>query len=378
MAKFAIGSRSRNFHQISAGANAMFNFAAGLFSLLCVFPFVFVIIISLTEEGALARDGYRIVPKAWSLEAYRYVFMTGESLLRAYGVTVFVTVVGTALSLFIVTLYAYAISRKYFKYRHFFGFLAFFTMLFNGGLVPTYIVVTQLVGIKDTIWALIFPMAVNAFYILIMRTFFSTMVPDAIIESGKIDGAGEFRTFARLVLPLSMPGLATIALFCTLGYWNDWFNALLYIDKPGLVPLQSMLMRIETSMQFLLQNASRASLNTGCCSRCPKSLRGWRWSCWRPVRSCWRIRSSSVISCKGLTDPGAVKRIERRPKEWSNSDCRKSSCRRWRCRIPFGRRWKRRIGGSRRGPSCGGCFATVFRIRWKRRRSYWTTDPRLF
>jgi len=270
MAKFAIGSRSRNFHQISAGANAMFNFAAGLFSLLCVFPFVFVIIISLTEEGALARDGYRIVPKAWSLEAYRYVFMTGESLLRAYGVTVFVTVVGTALSLFIVTLYAYAISRKYFKYRHFFGFLAFFTMLFNGGLVPTYIVVTQLVGIKDTIWALIFPMAVNAFYILIMRTFFSTMVPDAIIESGKIDGAGEFRTFARLVLPLSMPGLATIALFCTLGYWNDWFNALLYIDKPGLVPLQSMLMRIETSMQFLLQNASRASLNTGLLQSMPQ------------------------------------------------------------------------------------------------------------
>lgn len=136
-------------------------------------------------------------------------------------------------------------------------------MLFNGGMVPTFIVVTQLLHMKDTIWALIMPMLVNAFYILIMRTFFSTMVPTAIIESGKIDGASELQTFIRLVLPLSLPGLATIGLFNTLGYWNDWFNALLYIDTPNLVPLQSMLMRIETSMQFIMQNSTNASLSTG-------------------------------------------------------------------------------------------------------------------
>ena len=110
-------------------------------------------------------------------------------------------------------------------------------MLFNGGLVPTYIVVTQLLGLKDSFWALVLPLAVNAFYIMILRTFFSPSVPDAIIESGKIDGAGEFGIFFKLVLPLSLPGLATIGLFSTLGYWNDWFNALLYIDTPNLVPL---------------------------------------------------------------------------------------------------------------------------------------------
>lgn len=173
----------------------------------------------------------------------------------------FVTVVGTIISLLFMSFYAYAVSRKSFKYRNFFAFFAFFTMLFNGGLVPTYIVVTQLMGLKDTVWALILPLAVNAFYIMILRTFYSTSVPDAIIESGKIDGAGEFRIFLKLVLPLSLPGLATIGLFSTLGYWNDWFNALLYIDNPNLVPLQSMLMRIETSMQFIMQNASNSSLS---------------------------------------------------------------------------------------------------------------------
>jgi putative aldouronate transport system permease protein len=119
---------------------------------------------------------------------------------------------------------------------------------------------TQLLGLKDSLWALVLPLAGNAFYIMIMRTFFSTSVPDAIIESGKIDGAGEFGIFFKLVLPLSLPGLATIGLFSTFGYWNDWFNALLYIDTPNLVPLQSMLMRIENSMQFLLQNTKTRRL----------------------------------------------------------------------------------------------------------------------
>ncbi|MNJ53590.1 L-arabinose transport system permease protein AraQ [compost metagenome] len=209
----------------------------------------------------LARDGYRLLPAKWSLGAYKYVFQTGDTLLRSYGVTIFVTVVGTILSLLFIAFYAYAISRKSFRYRNFFSFFAFFTMLFNGGLVPTYIVTTQLLGLKDTIWALILPLAVNAFYIMILRTFYSTSVPDAILESGKIDGAGEFRIFLKLVLPLSLPGLATIALFSTLGYWNDWFNALLYIDNPNLVPLQSMLMRIETSMQFIMQNSQNSSLS---------------------------------------------------------------------------------------------------------------------
>ncbi|OKP92789.1 MULTISPECIES: carbohydrate ABC transporter permease [unclassified Paenibacillus] len=256
-----IVNKERDFHKLSKTWNVLFNLFAGVFALLCVFPFIFVVIISFTDEGALARDGYSLFPAKWSLGAYKYVFQSGDMLLQSYGVTILVTVLGTLISLLFISFYAYAISRKSFRYRNFFAFFAFFTMLFNGGLVPTYIIVTQFLGLKDTIWALVMPLAVNAFYIMILRTFYSTSVPDAILESGKIDGAGEFRIFLTLVLPLSLPGLATIALFSTLGYWNDWFNALLYIDDPNLVPLQSMLMRIETSMQFIMQNSTNSSLS---------------------------------------------------------------------------------------------------------------------
>uniref|UniRef100_UPI00403EF9FF carbohydrate ABC transporter permease n=1 Tax=Paenibacillus sp. KS-LC4 TaxID=2979727 RepID=UPI00403EF9FF len=255
---------------MSPAANFLLSLLTGVIAMACIFPFLFVVIISFTNEKSLASNGYRIIPKEWSLEAYHYIFRTGEALLRSYGVTIFVTVVGTLLSLVIITLYAYAISQRSFKYRRLFSFFAIFTMLFNGGMVPTFIVVTQLLNMKDTIWALIMPMLVNAFYILIMRTFFSTMVPTAIIESGKIDGASELQTFIRLVLPLSLPGIATIGLFNTLGYWNDWFNALLYIDSPNLVPLQSMLMRIETSMQFIMQNSTNAAISTSILQNMPQ------------------------------------------------------------------------------------------------------------
>ncbi len=266
----ALTKRNRDFHQLTPVWNVLFNLFAGIFSFLCVFPFLFVVIISFTNEKTLAANGYRLIPEQWSLEAYRYIFKAGDQLLRSYGVTILITIVGTVIGVVAIALFAYAISRKNFKYRNFFAFYAFFTMLFNGGLVPTYIVVTQLLGMKDSLWALILPLAVNAFYIMIMRTFFSTSVPDAIVESGKIDGAGEFGIFFKLVLPLSLPGLATISLFSVLGYWNDWFNALLYIDNPNLVPLQSMLMRIENSMQFILQNAQNASISTGLLQSMPQ------------------------------------------------------------------------------------------------------------
>ncbi|RED58553.1 carbohydrate ABC transporter permease [Cohnella lupini] len=263
-------TKPKDFHRLSPSWNVIFNLIAGLFALACVFPFLFVTIISFTDEKTLARDGYSLFPKKWSIDAYDYLFKAGDQLLRSYGVTIFVTVVGTVISLIFTSLFAYAISRKGFKYRNFFSFFAFFTMLFNGGLVPTYIVTTKLLGLQNSVWALILPLAVNAFYIMIMRTFFATMIPDAIIESGKIDGAGEFGIFFRLIIPLALPGLATIALFSTLGYWNDWFNALLYIEDPNLVPLQSMLMRIENSMQFILQNTNNPSLGVGVLQSMPQ------------------------------------------------------------------------------------------------------------
>ncbi|MFB5762079.1 carbohydrate ABC transporter permease [Paenibacillus medicaginis] len=254
-------AKKRDFHNISRGWNIILNIIGGLFAFICVFPFLFVVIISLTDEKVLARDGYRLIPAEWSFAAYEFVWQSGDALLRAYGVTILVTVLGTIISLMLMSLYAYAISRKSFRYRRFFSVFAILTMLFNGGMIPTYMVVSQLLGLKDTLWALILPLAMNAFYIMILRTFYATSVPDALIESGKIDGAGEFYIFLKIVVPLSLPGLATIGLFSTLGYWNDWFNALLYIDNPKLVPLQSMLMRIESSIQFLQQNSAGSAMS---------------------------------------------------------------------------------------------------------------------
>ncbi|AIQ18414.1 MULTISPECIES: carbohydrate ABC transporter permease [unclassified Paenibacillus] len=254
---YAPRKKTRDINAISPLWNFIFNVGVCLFALSCIFPFIFIIIISFTDEKTLAIDGFSILPKVLSLDAYRFLMRSGEQMVQSLGVTLAVTVIGTVLTLYLVSTYAYAISRKNFDQRRFFSFLAFFTMLFSGGLVPGYIVVTQVLHLRDSIWALIFPSILNAFYIIVMRTFFTTTVPDAIIESAKIDGATEFGIYTRIVLPISLPGIATIGLFSTLGFWNDWFNALLYIDNPNLIPLQTLLIRIQNNMDFIVQNSSQ-------------------------------------------------------------------------------------------------------------------------
>ncbi|WP_312258430.1 carbohydrate ABC transporter permease [Romboutsia ilealis] len=235
--------------------NIIANIILAVSAIACVFPFIFVIIISLTSEQSLLEHGYSIFPKEWSLDAYKYLLQSGGALAQSYMVTIVVTILGTIINVSMVSSYAYAISRKGFKYRRQFTFLVFFTMLFGGGMVPSYIVMTQVLGLKNSIWALILPLAFNSFNIIVMRTFFQKSVPDSIIESARIDGASEFRIFIKIVIPLAIPGIATIALFSTLAYWNDWFNAMLYIDYQNLVPLQHMLMKIEKNMEFIRQNA---------------------------------------------------------------------------------------------------------------------------
>ena len=235
--------------------NIIANIILAVSAIACVFPFIFVIIISLTSEQSLLEHGYSIFPKEWSLDAYKYLLQSGGALAQSYMVTIVVTILGTIINVSMVSSYAYAISRKGFKYRRQFTFLVFFTMLFGGGMVPSYIVMTQVLGLKNTIWALILPLAFNSFNIIVMRTFFQKSVPDSIIESARIDGASEFRIFTKIVIPLAIPGIATIALFSTLAYWNDWFNAMLYIDYQNLVPLQQMLMTIEKNMEFIRHNA---------------------------------------------------------------------------------------------------------------------------
>ncbi|MEG0134132.1 MAG: carbohydrate ABC transporter permease [Clostridium sp.] len=259
------------FNAISKKTNVGFNIFFLILAALAIIPFIFVLIISLTSEQSLLMNGYQFWPEEWSLEAYKYIFSSGSQITRAYGITIIVTVTGTLLGLAIMSTYAYALSRKSFIYRKFFTKLIFIPMLFSGGMVASYLVVTRFLGLKDNILALILPICVSSFNIIVLRTFFKTTVPDAIVEAAKIDGASEWVTFIKVVLPISIPGIATIGLFLTLGFWNDWFNAMLYIDNNALIPLQYLLVRLETSMEFLANNA--ATMGTGAieaASRMPK------------------------------------------------------------------------------------------------------------
>ncbi len=238
-------------------ANIIFNVLIAIFAISCVLPFFFVVMISFTEKQSLAEMGYRFWPKVFSTAAYSYIFNGAMSakILRSFGVTVFVTVVGTVINSTMTSLYAYVISRHNFPFRKFFTIFALITMLFTPGMIATYLVVSNMLQLKDTVWALILPMALGPFNILVMRTFFLKTVPDSIIEAAKIDGATEMGIFTKIVLPLAVPGIATISLFAALGFWNDWFNALLYIQKDSLVPLQYMLMKIQSNLDFLSKNA---------------------------------------------------------------------------------------------------------------------------
>lgn len=218
----------------------------------CILPFILLFASSLTSETSIIRDGYSFIPKELSFSAYEYLWHDAAKIGRAYGVTVLVTVIGTTASLIMTTLLAYPLSRKDLPHRNVLAFYIFFTMLFNGGLVPLYLVYTKLFDFKNTIWALIVPIAlVNAFYVMITRTFFQTTIPNEVIESGKIDGASEFKIFYRIVLPLSLPILATVGLFQTIHYWNDWFNGLIFLTDSKLYSIQNLLNRILLDAQFL-------------------------------------------------------------------------------------------------------------------------------
>ena len=243
-------------NRVSKPVNVLITILFLLLALACVVPFLFVIIISLTSEESLRLNGYRFIPDEWSLEAYKHILSSGRDILRAYGVSILVTISGTLLGLIIMSTYAYALSRRSFAYRKFFTKLIFIPMLFSGGMVSSYLVMVNFLHLKNNILALILPLCVSSFNIIILRTFFKTSVPEAVIESARIDGASELKLFIKIVLPIAIPGIATIGLFLTLAYWNDWFNAMLYIEEPNLIPLQYMLIKIETSMEFLVKNAA--------------------------------------------------------------------------------------------------------------------------
>jgi putative aldouronate transport system permease protein len=226
----------------------------------CLIPFLLLVSASVTDENAIIRHGYSLLPNPFSLDSYRFLFREPMMIVRAYGVSVLVTAIGTVASLLIMTLLAYPISKRDMPWRGGISFFVFFTMLFNGGLVPTYLMYTNVFGIKDTLFALIVPgLLVNAFYVILLRTFFSVSIPGAIVESAHIDGAGEFRIFFRIVLPLSLPVLATVGLFQIINYWNDWFNGLIYITDPRYYSIQVLLNSILLNVQFLIDNVQYSS-----------------------------------------------------------------------------------------------------------------------
>jgi putative aldouronate transport system permease protein len=222
-------------------------------SLACLFPFLLIISASLTGNESIIKDGYHLIPKQFSLEGYKTVFIFPDEVLRAYGVTLFTTIVGTVLGLFFMTMAGYVLSRRDFKYRNSLSFYIYFTTLFGGGLVPWYILMTKYLGLLDTYSVLIFPGLMTPFLIILMKNFIRSAVPEELFESAKIDGAGDFKIYYRIILQLSMPGIATVGLFLALAYWNDWFSSSLFINDPHKYQLQYYLYNVINSAQFIAQ-----------------------------------------------------------------------------------------------------------------------------
>lgn len=228
-------------------------------TLFCLLPFLLLIISSITQENALVRNGYSFFPEQIDFAAYKYLLVDSTSIVRGYILSAFVTVTGTVANLAVTTLFAYPLSQRDLPGRAFISFFLFFTMLFNGGLVPSYIMWTQTFHIKNTIAALLFPnLMMGAFYVIMMRTYFTTNIPEAVIEAARIDGAGELTILVRVVLPMSVPIIVTLALLVGLGYWNDWLNGLYYINEDRLYSIQVLLNKMLMDVQFLMSNTNAA------------------------------------------------------------------------------------------------------------------------
>ena len=226
---------------------------------ICVMPFILLISSSVTEESHLIKEGYGFIPKAVSWDAYKYLLVDSKAVVRGYMISIFQTIVGTLCNLIITTLLAYPLSRKDLPGRGVIAFIVFFTMLFYGGLVPSYMMWTQVFKINNTFWALILPnLMMGAFYVIMMRTYFTSNIPEALIDAAKIDGAGEVRILLQVVLPMSTPIIATLALLTGLNYWNDWLNGLYYVNKDSLYSIQVFLYQMLMKADFLRSSAASA------------------------------------------------------------------------------------------------------------------------
>ena len=243
-------------NQIKPVTNALFNVLFAVLSFICLFPVFYVVMISVSSEESLRLNGYALIPESFSASAYQFLWNERGTIAHALLISVIVTVIGTILGVLLTTSMGYVLSRPQYRLRNFFNWVVFIPMIFNGGMVANYVVVANMLHLNDTIWCLILPLAVSSFNVIISKTFFRTTIPDSIIESAKIDGASQLTIFSRIVVPISKPVFATIGLFLTFGYWNDWFQSSLYISKNNLISLQALLNNMMKNLDYIANNPS--------------------------------------------------------------------------------------------------------------------------
>ena len=245
---------SNRLNRIKPMTNIIFNLIFLILGLACVTPVILVFIISITKESELVAHGYSFFPKTLSLSAYSYLWNERKSIGNALLISALVTVLGTLIGLALTTTMGYVLSRSEYKLKGFFSWVVFIPMIFNGGMVANYVVVANFLNLRNTIWCLILPLSVSSFNVIISKTFFKSTIPDSIVESAKIDGASEFTIFSRIIVPISKPVFATIGLFLSFGYWNDWFQSSLYISEKKLTSLQALLNNMIQNIQYIASN----------------------------------------------------------------------------------------------------------------------------
>lgn len=245
--------------------NAVGNIIMIILSLFALMPILLLIISSFTSNDALVRDGYSFLPKEFSLEAYVYMFTSTNKIMNAYGISFLVTFLGVLVSLVITSALAYPISRKDMPFHKFFNFMIFFTMLFNGGLVPTYLMYTGVFHLKNTIFGLLIPsLLMNGFNVLLVKSYIVTGIPGEIIQAAQIDGANEFSIFFQIIIPMAKPIIATIGMYVGIAYWNDWYNGYIYLTtKTELYSIQNLLNRMILNIQFLSQSSNFSQAGEG-------------------------------------------------------------------------------------------------------------------
>lgn len=254
-----LGESLNRFGRINKESNLLITFSLGVLTILSTIPFILVCIIAFTDTASIQKNGFKFMPEKFSLAAFQAIFNEG-TIFKSFGITILITVLGTLIGVFLMSTYAYTLSRRSYAYRGFLAKYSLIPMLFSGGIIGNYIVIVNILGLRNTIWALILPLCMSTFSIMVLRTFYQISIPEALIESAYVDGAGDWFIYFKIVLPLSLPGISTISLFLSLGYWNDWFSALLYIDNNNIIPLQYLLMKMEKNIEFVATNAAKMGL----------------------------------------------------------------------------------------------------------------------